>query len=155
MNCQKFESIVSELARNQIMEADIRAEALAHTFNCSECSDRMRDQKLLSSGLNALSEDINRLQAPPQLELKLRAAFRQSRQVTPLPMSKRSNTRYWLSAVAAMLLIVIGLAVIRAQLTGIEKQVAEIPSQSIPAPDIKAPEIPSYREEAVFGNGEK
>ena len=45
MNCEKFETIVSELARNQMMEADIRAEALAHTFKCSDCSDRMRDQK--------------------------------------------------------------------------------------------------------------
>ena len=55
MNCQKFEAIVSELARNQMMDADLRAEALAHTFKCSECSDRMRDQKVLSSGLNALA----------------------------------------------------------------------------------------------------
>ena len=28
MNCQRFESIASELARNQIMEADVRGEAL-------------------------------------------------------------------------------------------------------------------------------
>jgi len=26
MNCQKFEAIVSELARNQMMDADLRAE---------------------------------------------------------------------------------------------------------------------------------
>jgi hypothetical protein len=31
MNCQRFECIASELARNQIMEADVRVEALAHS----------------------------------------------------------------------------------------------------------------------------
>ena len=132
MNCEKFETIVSELARNQMMEADIRAEALAHTFKCSDCSDRMRDQKLLSSGLSALVADMNRLQAPPQIEMKLREAFRQANQVTPFTVRKRSHTRYWLSAIAAMLLIVMGLAMLKIQLNGIQEQVADIPQQTMP-----------------------
>jgi hypothetical protein len=152
MNCQKFETIVSELARNQMMEADIRAEALAHTFKCSECSDRMRDQKLLSCGLNALASDMNRLEAPSQLELKLREAFRQSRQVAPFPLSKRSNSRYWLSAVAALLLVVIGLAVVRARVVGVQEQLAEIPAQSIPAYEVKTPQVISNRENVIAGN---
>ncbi|HZJ45011.1 MAG TPA: hypothetical protein VFD63_14655 [Pyrinomonadaceae bacterium] len=158
MNCQKFEAIVSELARNQMMDADLRAEALAHTFKCSECSDRMRDQKVLSSGLNALALDMNQLQAPPQLELKLREAFRQSKQVTPFPVRKRSNRRYWLSAVAAMLLIVIGLAVVRAQLKGVQEELAKIPPQSIPVSEIQTPEAPQAlqsKQEVIAGNKEK
>ena len=132
MNCQKFETIVSELARNQMMEADIRAAALAHTFKCSECSDRLRDQKLLSAGLNALALDMGGLQAPPQLELKLREAFRQTNQVIPFTIRKRANTRYWLSAIAAMLLIVMGLATAKIQFNRIQDEVAEIPQQSVP-----------------------
>jgi len=132
MNCQKFETVVSELARNQMMEADIRAEALAHTFKCSDCSDRMRDQKLLSSGLSALAADMNHMQAPPQLELKLREAFRQVNQVTPFTVKKYGHTRYWLSAIAAMLLLVIGLAAVKIKVNSIQKQVAEIPRQTMP-----------------------
>jgi len=132
MNCQKFETVVSELARNQMMEADIRAEALAHTFKCSDCSDRMRDQKLLSSGLSALAADMNHMQAPPQLELKLREAFRQVNQVTPFTVKKQGHTRYWLSAIAAMLLLVIGLAAVKIKVNSIQKQVAEIPRQAMP-----------------------
>jgi hypothetical protein len=115
-----------------MMEADIRAEALAHTFKCSECSDRLRDQKLLSAGLNALAVDMGGLQAPPQLELKLRDAFRQTNQVTPFTSRKRANTRYWLSAIAAMLLIVMGLAMAKLQFNRIQEEVADIPQQAVP-----------------------
>jgi len=34
MNCQKLESVVSELARGQMMAAELRGEALAHVDAC-------------------------------------------------------------------------------------------------------------------------
>ena len=51
MNCQRFESIVSELARNQIMEADVRREALAHSANCVNCLACLRNEEMLTRGL--------------------------------------------------------------------------------------------------------
>jgi hypothetical protein len=152
MNCQKFETIVSELARNQMMEADIRAEALAHTFKCSECSDRLRDQKLLSAGLNALAVDMGGLQAPPQLELKLRDAFRQTNQVTPFTIRKRANTRYWLSAIAAMLLIVMGLAMAKVRFNRIQDEVADIPQQSVPISTAGSERVSSITAEVATRN---
>ena len=43
MNCQKFESVVSELARGQMMAAEQRGEALAHSDACEDCARRLRD----------------------------------------------------------------------------------------------------------------
>ena len=37
MNCQRFEQVVSELARGQMMEAEVRSEALAHSEECERC----------------------------------------------------------------------------------------------------------------------
>jgi hypothetical protein len=79
-----------------------------------------------------LVADMTRVQAPPQLEMELREAFRQANQVTPFTARKRSHTRYWLSAIAAMLLIVMGLAMVKIQLNGIQEQVADIPQQTMP-----------------------
>ena len=43
MNCQKFESVVSELARGQMMAAELRGEALAHVDGCEDCAVRLRN----------------------------------------------------------------------------------------------------------------
>ena len=48
MNCQKFESIVGELARGRMMEVDIRRDALAHSDECSRCTLRLRDEDMLT-----------------------------------------------------------------------------------------------------------
>ena len=51
MNCQRFEFVVSDLARGQMMEADVRAEALAHGEECEPCAMRLRDEETLTRGL--------------------------------------------------------------------------------------------------------
>jgi hypothetical protein len=132
MNCQKFETVVSELARNQIMEADLRAEALKHTDDCVECAGRMRDQQFLSESFAELCSAMSSLQASPQLELKLREAFQQSNQSTPFSVKRRSNRRNWLTAVAAVFLVVIGLATVRLLPGTSDRQIAVIPAQPVP-----------------------
>ncbi len=42
MNCQRFESVVSELARGQMMAAEQRGEALAHSDACDDCAARLQ-----------------------------------------------------------------------------------------------------------------
>ena len=55
MNCQRFESVVSELARGQMMAAEQRSEALAHSDVCDDCSARLGDEQMLTLGLQSLA----------------------------------------------------------------------------------------------------
>jgi len=110
MNCQRFDQVVSELARGQMMEADVRTEALAHSEECGDCRGRLRDEETLTRGLRLLAGEMESMSAPDEMELRLRKAFR-SRQV-PSPVVAKSSvaSRYWLAAVAAALLVVMGVA---------------------------------------------
>ena len=111
MNCQKFESVVSELARGQMMAAEQRAEALAHSDVCDDCLSRLSDEQMLTLGLKSLAADMESLEAPRSVETTLLEAFR----TRPVAVEKsafiRVNPRYWIAAVAAMLLIAISLVV--------------------------------------------
>ena len=108
MNCQRFEQVVSDLARGQMMEADVRAEALAHSEQCERCALRLADEEKLSRGSQFVSADMESLAAPDGIELKLRAAFRQRHEVVPVAANS-SRSRYWLVAVAAALLAAMGV----------------------------------------------
>ena len=56
MNCQKFESVAGEFARGQMMEAELRSEAIAHTSGCATCASLLRDEELLMRGLRSLAD---------------------------------------------------------------------------------------------------
>src|SRR5215211_7240150 len=113
MNCQRFESVVSELARGWMMAAEQRDEALAHSDECDDCATRLRDEQMLTRGLQSLAAEMEPLEAPSAIEAKLLESFR-AHQVVVVPIAKRqSNSRYWLAAIAAMLLIAISLVVFR------------------------------------------
>src|ERR1044072_6968491 len=112
MNCQRFENIVSELARGQMMAAEQRGEALAHSEVCDKCAARLRDEEMLTRGLQSLAAEMKPLGAPDDVETRLLEAFRNRHVVTPIA-SRRSNARYWAVAVAAMLLIALSLVVFR------------------------------------------
>jgi len=109
MNCQRFEQVVSELARGQMMEAEVRTEALAHSENCERCLARLRDEETLTRGLQLLATDMESFEAPAEIELNLREAFRERRVVAPVTVAS-SRSRYWLVAVAAVLLLAISVA---------------------------------------------
>ena len=113
MNCQKFESVVSELARGQMMAAEQRGEALAHSDACDDCAMRLRDEQMLTRGLHSLAAEMESLEAPAMIEANLLMAFRARQAVVPAPVRRRSHSVYWLAAVAAMLLIVISVFVFR------------------------------------------
>ena len=110
MNCQRFESVVSELARGQMMAAEQRAEALAHSDVCDDCAARLNDEQMLTLGLQSLATDMDSLEAPSALEANLLEAFR-ARPAFEKSTPVRVNRRYWIAAVAAMLLIAISLVV--------------------------------------------
>ena len=68
------------------------------------------DDDTLTSSLKLLAEEMESLNAPPEIEQKLRQTFRSRAAMTAA--SKRS-ARYWLAAVAAMILIVISVIALR------------------------------------------
>ena len=135
MNCQRFEQVVSELARGQMMEADVRAEALAHSEQCEYCAARLADEAKLTRGLQFLATDMESLAAPDGVELKLREAFR-ARQVVVPPSVNSSRSRYWLVAVAAALLVVMGVAAMWLSADAPQKTVADnSPQKQVEPPD--------------------
>jgi hypothetical protein len=112
MNCQKFESVVSELARGQMMAAELRGEALAHSDVCDDCAMRLRDEEMLTRGLHSLAAEMESLEAPAMIEANLLMAFRARQDVVPVPVVRR-HSAYWVAAIAAMLLIAISVFVFR------------------------------------------
>ena len=112
MNCQRFETMVSELARGQMMAAEQRTEALAHSDACDDCAARLGDEQMLTLGLQSLASEMESLEAPREIEAKLLEAFRARTVVVPIT-KRQSHSRYWLAAIAAMLLIAISVVVFR------------------------------------------
>ncbi|HKR22550.1 MAG TPA: hypothetical protein VJS17_08145 [Pyrinomonadaceae bacterium] len=71
---------------------------------------RFDDEKLTSS-LRLLADEMESLNAPPEVEQKLRAAFRAQKVVRPV---WRRHTTYWVAAgIAAVLLIAISVIALR------------------------------------------
>ena len=75
-------------------------------------SQRLSDEELLNRELQSLAAEMNKLEAPAIVETKVLEAFRARRVVVPITV-KRSSSRYWLAAVAAVLLIAMSVVALR------------------------------------------
>src|ERR1051325_5826531 len=140
MNCQRFENVVSELARGQMMAAEQRGEALAHSEACEKCAARLRDEEMLTRGLQSLAAEMEPLGAPVDVETRLLEAFRTRHVVTPIA-SRRSNAGYWVAAaVAAMFLIAISVVVFKSSTHVDEPRQAIKQAEPEVRPENKAPE---------------
>lgn len=146
MNCQRFEQVVSELARSQMMEAEVRTEALAHSEECEGCSARLRDEETLTRGLQMLAADMQSLAAPDGIELKLREAFRERRVVAPVAVGS-PRSRYWLVAVAAVLLLAMSVAAMWWRSGAPEPLQAETPASKPVEVPIEQRPAPAPKEE--------
>ena len=69
------------------------------------------DEEMLTRELQSLKDEMNKLSAPDSVEAKVLETFR-ARKVVPFRV-KRSNSRYWLAAVAAVLLIAMSVVALR------------------------------------------
>ena len=62
MNCEKFQTVVADLAREQnravLMEAGDRDSALAHAEECESCAKNWDDERNVSSSLRSLTEQM-------------------------------------------------------------------------------------------------
>jgi hypothetical protein len=155
MNCEDFESNVNDLAREQMMEASVRARALAHRDECEVCARRLEDESTLSFGLCALAKEINAAMVPaPGQELlatfrgEIRSNLRSNLRSNQAVLSGVSAHRRWryLAAVAAMILVVISVAVMRSRATsppivkGLSNPPSVLPTETptAPTPDVVA-----------------
>lgn len=107
-------------------------------------SQRLSDEEVLTRELKSLAAEMNQLEAPASVEKKVLEAFRARRVVVPITR-KRSNSRYWLAAVAAMLLIAISVVALRWQSGGETppQRLAENPLPSTPKDEPNNP-APNY-----------
>jgi hypothetical protein len=125
MNCQKFEGIVGELARGRMMEVDIRRDALAHSDECSRCTLRLHNEDMLTRGLQLLAGETESAQAPSHLEPRLLEVFRERRALESVSVTA-GRRRYWISAAAAVLLIVGSGIAIRWQIASSTDQIPQV-----------------------------
>jgi len=112
MNCQDFETIIVEIARNRLMDAAARERGLAHAETCEACAALLAEERALSERLNALSVEVTEEEIPVNLEVAVLAAFRQNiaaAQVKPAVPASTVNRR-WLLAAAAAILLTLGIS---------------------------------------------
>ena len=104
MRCQQFESVVSDLACEKMMEAGLRNSAIAHAQVCARCASRLSDERTLTKALHAAA-DAEQAIAPDRVKSRLMEAFGQPRAELPViaPGHKRRLSRWALAAAAAIL----------------------------------------------------
>jgi hypothetical protein len=104
MNCELFQPIAADLARNHgLIDAAVLRAAEAHAAECESCAQTLIAQKNLTEALGNLSHEMKSLQAPTNVENQLLAAFRNQAAVASVATPAR-HWRYAIGAVAAMLL---------------------------------------------------
>jgi hypothetical protein len=110
MNCQSFENVIDDLAREQLIEARLRKAALRHSDECSTCAQRLADERDLTLSLRALAEEMNSAAAPERVESFLLAAFTERRVSQESSRPKRWNYPRVAAAAAVLIAVGIGLA---------------------------------------------
>jgi len=71
------------------------------------------DEEILTRGLQALASEMKDLEAPEHVEAKVLEAFRARQVVVPISTRRWISRRYWLAAVAAVLLIAMSVVALR------------------------------------------
>ena len=165
MKCQEFETIVNDLARDQIMDLAVRESSLAHARTCTRCAARLADERALTIGLRALAANQETEAAPARVEAALLAVFRNRATAPVVPSIKKAPTTIhqswlrWAVAAAAAILVLLGLTAPRwlhtTQPPKPEHQVLAVPPTPTvtPVPELKPQPAtpPTGRETAKVG----
>ena len=113
MNCSGFESIVLQLARNEV-NVSVGDEGLAHSKTCARCNARLAEEHALLAGIRLAVSQLAAEAPPPVAEASLLAAYRQQFADTargPMPASasgvggRRGRSRHFAAAAAVLILI--------------------------------------------------
>jgi hypothetical protein len=110
MSCRNFETIITELARGQMLEARVKEDALAHMESCKGCAARFADEQTLTAGLRAVAASTASAETPMRVEAALLSAFRQGTNAPVVAAHATAQTRPlrwlpWSIAAAAAVLI--------------------------------------------------
>jgi cytochrome c-type biogenesis protein CcmH/NrfF len=138
MNCEEFQTIVGDLAREQIMEVRVRTKALVHGASCVDCAQTLADERSLSVGLRSLADRMKSLEAGPRVEAQLLAAYRNRIDFKPALVHSH-RWLYWVGAAAAVLLVVFGVVAMRGRVASPPRQEARKIVQPVESP--KAPSV--------------
>jgi hypothetical protein len=124
MNCEKFENVVTDIARGQLTEASFREEATLHTKACESCAARLAQEQNLSVALRALALMDENKKADHGVEANLLNAFRNRTTTVSTPpvvvspkaaTATRNHRLYWWAAAAAVIVVALTLLALRVQ----------------------------------------
>jgi hypothetical protein len=141
MNCQSFENVVVDLARLTPLEVSVRDAALAHCEGCDNCARRLTEEKLLTGGLMALATEMKSAVVADHVQQNLLSVLRQQN-VAPQPERANSGWRYL--AVAAAILVAVGLGIAgykMRQAPPVDSQARSLPAAEIAVPVASTPPI--------------
>src|SRR5215510_9767415 len=110
MNCQDFEPIIVEIARDRPMDAVARERGLEHIQRCAPCAMLLVEERALSRDLRALSVRGAAEEIPARIETALLSAFRQQAAAQSAPPASSTRRRRRLQAAAALALLTFGLS---------------------------------------------
>lgn len=130
MKCDKLQRIAGQMARNEIMDANDRAQALAHTTVCKRCEEILALQSGLSEGLRSLAQDTKAASPRMDLEEKVLAAFRERTREVSVSASS-DYRRYPAAAVAAVVLLAVGLGAWRWYASSVPRQTQQASSRDL------------------------
>lgn len=110
MSCRNVETIITELARGQMLEARAKEDALAHMDACQRCAARFADEQTLTNGLRVVAASAASKETPAHVEAALLKAFRQGATSTHVSVNTHARpvaTPWlpWSIAAAAAILI--------------------------------------------------
>ena len=149
MNCEDFENNVDDLAREQVMEAGVRAQALAHYEECEACARQLEDQRSLRFKLSAFAKETNSAKVPvPGNELLIALRSRQVATIRPTALARRYTAMgAGAMAVAAMVLVVIAVTIRSRSITPTAHSVTNSSNpENLPPNEtaiIKTPDVPA------------
>lgn len=119
MNCERFELIINDLARDQTMDVATREQGLAHIEACAGCAMRLADERTLTAGLRAFAASASVEHAPAHTEAALRTMFRERVKANSFASGAvaltssagvhRHRARWALTAAAAAAVLVLAL----------------------------------------------
>lgn len=102
MNCQSFENIIDDLAREQLIEASAQQATLRHCDDCPACAMRLGDGRMLTLALRALANETYSAEAPERVKRELLLTFGERQFSQNRPRLRRFS---YMSAAAAVLLV--------------------------------------------------
>jgi hypothetical protein len=114
MDCDVFDVLIDDLAREVPIDVTIRQRGLDHARSCSECSNRLEEARALTRGLRALAAADSSEHAPLNLEGVLLNAFEEAMKANPrahrVTLFSRAGLA-WAGMAAAVMITAIGVAV--------------------------------------------